>query len=131
MWEQTGVIVAGDAECMCCVTMGPRIHNQHHRDDLAVVQDGGRAASLPWAVLRFKRLTAVTDQHEPERDASIQHSSVIWRTAPAQPALPPQRRVAAPAPGAEPPTRSRWSGLPEMMPWHVVSREDVSALGCH
>lgn len=88
MWEQTGVIVAGDAECMCCVTMGPRIHNQHHRDDLAVVQDGGRAASLPWAVLRFKRLTAVTDQHEPERDASIQHSSVIWRTAPAQPALP-------------------------------------------
>jgi hypothetical protein len=39
-WEQVGVIVAGDAERKHCVTVGPRIRNQRHRDDLAIVQDG-------------------------------------------------------------------------------------------
>jgi hypothetical protein len=46
--------------------MGSRIRNQRHRDDLAIVRDGGWTASPPRAVLLFERLIGVTNQHEPE-----------------------------------------------------------------
>lgn len=61
--------MAENAERKRFVTMKPCLCNQRHRDDLAIVQDRGQAASLPRIVLLFERLTGAIDQHKPEHEA--------------------------------------------------------------
>jgi hypothetical protein len=55
------VIVAENAERKRFVTMKPCICDQRHRDDLAIVQDGGQTASPPRSVLPFECLIGVID----------------------------------------------------------------------